>query len=932
MKYSLLLLCTLFFSLSGLAQDTGSIVGVLSDKEANNAPLPFATVQIKDTSKGSTTDFDGLYELANIDPGTYTLIFSFVGYETLEVPDVVVESGKVTTVNTGLSASAAALDEVIIKTTVSRESEVALLLEQKKAVSIQQSIGADELARKGVSDAAAAIAKISGVSQQQGGGNVYVRGLGDRYLNTTYNGLSLPSNDIENKNIDLDLFPSDIIQNVNVSKAYATNFYGDFAAGNINVVSKDYKGRGFLTADLGTGFNTNALGLDQNLRSEGTGYFGFYNRYHNNPFAIILSHGPDPVDAGAPINVSGSLAGGTSFDFGEDGGRLSAFGTVSFANDFGYRRGQASDYTTVFEQEFSDVEWYDYNTTTTAMANLIYRNGDHQLQFNSLFLNSTSDEISNFGIDGQGRNRDAIVNTDGGFFVKNIQFQQDMIFVNQLSGLHQFDENLELSWGVGFNTALSRQPDRKRFTLEQYDLELDNDPVTAPTFFSNTDFDNQRYFQDIRDEELNSRVNLEYTASETVKYNFGYNGRTKERNFENIRYGYDLLARNTPVPNINNLNDIFTVENLGVIYETSVIRPIAPELGIGTTNFPGLPENTYTGNLDIHGIYANAELTAGKWLFVPGMRVEFFEQSINYDVINLVNGIGDVAVYDNFYLPSLNIKYALNDDQNLRLSASKTVSIPEFKEVAPFVYENVVTRVGGNPNVLSETSTSDIFNLDLKYEWFMEGGQLLSLAAFAKEIKDPINKVIANDATGTQRYFRTGEKANVYGLELEVRKNLLTDENGDANLAFGLNATYMHTEQDLNSEFANQGPVSITTTINRTDELQGASPFLINADLNYSPTQFENYKPVANLIFSYFGDRIDVIGPDQLGNIVEKSVATLDFVLRNSIGEHWEVNFSAKNLLNPDIEFLRENTPDGDVPIIKFQRGVNFGLSAKYKF
>ncbi|WP_273005018.1 carboxypeptidase-like regulatory domain-containing protein, partial [Leeuwenhoekiella blandensis] len=222
MRQFYLFLIGIIFSAATWAQGTGSIVGVLSDKEVNNEPLPFATVQIKNTSKGTTTDFDGLYEISNVEAGTYTLVFSFVGYETVEVPNVVVEADKVTTINAGLGATAAALDEVVITTTVSRESEVALLLEQKKAVSIQQSIGADELARKGVSDAAAAIAKISGVSKQSGGaGNVYVRGLGDRYLNTTYNGLTLPSNDIEKKNMDLDLFPSDIIQNVAVSKAYS---------------------------------------------------------------------------------------------------------------------------------------------------------------------------------------------------------------------------------------------------------------------------------------------------------------------------------------------------------------------------------------------------------------------------------------------------------------------------------------------------------------------------------------------------------------------------------------------------------------------------------------------------------------------------------------------------------------------------------------
>ncbi len=366
----------------GYSQDNGSVVGVLSDKEVNNEPLPFATVQLQGTTKGTTTDFDGLYQIENVEPGSYVLVFSFVGYETLEVP-VTVESDKVTTVNAGLSATAAALDEVVITTTVSRESEVALLLEQKKAVAIQQTIGAEELARKGVSNAAAAIAKISGVSRQSSGaGNVYVRGLGDRYLNTTLNGLSLPSNDIEKKNIDLDLFPSDVIQNVAVSKAYSTRFYGDFAASNIDVIAKDYKGRGFLDIDLGAGINTRAIGKNF-MRSEGTGYFGFYNRYAHNPFAVILSHGVDPVDGGTPINVQGTVSGGKSFDFKDDT-RLSMFFTASFNNGFEYRRGSAVDFTTVYKQRFDDVEEFEYSTNTTAMANFIYRiSGDHRINFTS---------------------------------------------------------------------------------------------------------------------------------------------------------------------------------------------------------------------------------------------------------------------------------------------------------------------------------------------------------------------------------------------------------------------------------------------------------------------------------------------------------------------------------------------------------------------
>ncbi len=924
-KFSTLIF--LFFSAFTFAQGTGSIVGTLTDKDFNNEPLAFANVVIKGTSTGTTSDFDGLYELENVEAGTYTLTFSFVGYETVEISNIIVEANKVTTINVPLGASAATLDEVVIKTTTKRESEVALLLEQKKANTIKQSIGAEELSRKGVSDAAGAVSKISGVSRQEGGSNVYVRGLGDRYLNTTYNGLSLPANDIEKKNMDLNLFSSDVIQNVSVSKAYATNFYGDFAAGNVNILAKDYTGNFFLDAEIGGNINSRAYGQDF-VRNEGIGYFGFYNRYDNNPFAVILSHGVDPVSAGEAIAINGTLSGGTSIRF-KDNSKLSVFYTASFSNDFEYREGTRVDFTTVEKKRFPNVEEYEYNTNTTAMANIVYNNDGHKLSYNSLFINDATDQVGYYGIKGQGTNRDAILDTDRGFYQMNAQFDQDMIFVNQLLGEHTIDEKFKVEWGVGYNKVYARQPDRRRISVERYDLAFDNDPTTNPSFFNNIPFDNQRYFQNIEDEELNSRLNLEYTASKNFKFNFGYNGRTKERYFENIRYGYDFIEPNTPVTDVNNLDAVFDVDNLGVVWDTFVFNPIYPQGGIDNTNYPGLNENTYTGNLNIHAGYINAEINAGdKWTFVPGFRAESFEQRIKYDVINLPSSEpGFRSTYQNFYLPSLNIKYALTEDQNLRFAVSKTVSFPEFKEVAPFVYEDVTQRVGGNPDLLEDPSFSDIYNLDLKYEWFFGKSEVISIAAFGKRIDNPVNKVIANDATGTQRYFRTGEKAEVVGAELEVRKNIIAGDANDALLSAGLNITYMETTQDLRDSNG-----LFSTTFNRnSDELQGASPLLINADLNLSPV-FGNYKPVMNAVFSYFSDRIDALGSGQLGNIIEKSVPTLDLVWKNSIGEHFEVNASAKNLLDPSIERIRENTAQGDVIISQYKRGIRLGLQLKYKF
>ena len=946
------ILFILLLSVFSNAQETGSVSGKLIDKEYNNEPLPFANVLIKGTTTGVTSDIDGLYKIENLNPGTYTFQFSFVGYETIE-KQVEVIAGQDTKLDVIMFASAASLDEVVIKTTAKKETEAALLLDQKKATEIKQSIGSQELSRKGVSDAAGAVAKISGVSKQEGSSNVYVRGLGDRYLNTTLNGLSLPSNDVNKKNIDLDLFSSDIIENVSISKAYSSKFFGDFSAGNVDVTSKDYKGNGFFDFYVGSSVNSNSIDKSF-VKSEGTSYFGYYNRYDNNPYAVILSHGFDPANAATPIDINFGGSFGKSFDF-ENGSRLSFYGTGSFENGFEYRRGSNVDYTNVEKKAFEDAEEFEYSTKTTGMVSANYKlDNTHSFKFNSLFINSSSDRVGYFGIDGSGRNRDAILDTDQGFYQMNVQFNQNLIYVNQLLGRHRFEE-WDIDWGFGYNVVNAHEPDRKRISIENYQFALDNDTSTNPSFYSNVVFDNQRYFQDINDEEYNSRFNVSYEPSETFKLNFGFSGRAKERNFENIRFGYDITNPNTPVSDVNNFNSIFTLNNLtlnpgsGGLYDIQVINPIP---GQSNTNRPGLPENTYNGNLDIFASYANAEIKSKdeKWLIVPGVRFELIDQEIAYDVINLGQlGNSSVEAEETVFLPSLSIKYALNDDQNLRFSASQTISLPEFKEVAPFVYESISQRIGGNPDLLgrqsgsniqytnvNDASYSEILNFDLKYEWFMSKSEIISIGGFYKRISDPVNQVVAFDATGTQRFFRTGEKAEVFGIEAEIRKNILVDEDDNSKLAVGLNATYMYTNQDLYNSIIGTYSVSFNTD---EEELQGASPFLINADVSYSPT-IGNFKPSANLVFSYFADRIDALGSGQLGNVIEKGIPTLDFILKGKLTENLELSVGIQNLLNPTVQYLREGTSIGDVlvtspngkDVTDYKLGINSGFSLKYKF
>src|SRR5690606_24311477 len=201
------LLGFLFFITLSFAQ-TGTVSGTILDKEFDNEPLPFANITVKGSTQGSSTDDQGRYTIS-LKPGNYTLVIAYLGYETKEIP-FTLKANERKVINHTLAASGVQLNDIVIEHAVLKEKE-SVLLQEQQAVEIKQAIGAQELSRKGISNAEAAVVKTSGVAKQEGVKNVFVRGLGDRYNSTSMNGLALPSEDPEYKNISLDFFGSEII-------------------------------------------------------------------------------------------------------------------------------------------------------------------------------------------------------------------------------------------------------------------------------------------------------------------------------------------------------------------------------------------------------------------------------------------------------------------------------------------------------------------------------------------------------------------------------------------------------------------------------------------------------------------------------------------------------------------------------------------------
>ncbi|KOS06614.1 TonB-dependent receptor [Flavobacterium akiainvivens] len=909
MKLKFLVL-TLFTVLMGFAQEKATINGTVTDNEMDGAGLAFASVNIKNTTVSTTTDENGAYTF-KVDAGTYTLVFDFLGYETKEV-EVTVAAGETKTIDQPMGASSVELNQVVIESTVSREKESALLAQQKNAVEMKQAIGAQELSRKGIGDVATAVAKTSGISKQEGSNNVYVRGLGDRYNSTSMNGLPIPSNDPEKKNIFLDIFTTDIVDVISIDKVYNTKLFGDFAGGNVDIISKEYRGDGMLEVSVGAKGNTNALNKSgEFFLQDGPGKFGFTNNsYPSNALTgFNFSNSLNPTKE-SPYAGSFGFKAGESYNIGEQG-KLSLFATASYSNSYDFREGINQNVSAQgAEIKSFNQERFQYNTNTTGMFNAAYRiNDNNKISYNLLFVNSSDQFRDTFS----GFIRDIAEDDNGlmqrGTYVKN------SLMINQLIGSHKIDSLTTVDWGASYNTVKGDMPDRTQNTLKNVDGVWNIAQITTT--------DNHRYYQKLTEDELAARIaitrklGVDENGEARGNISAGYNGRFKQRDFEAIQFNFRLTgsAMTTPV-DPNNLDAFFNQNN----YSSGLFSIEA---------FAGMTPQTYSGDQDIHAGFVNADYRlTDKLTASVGLRYERITQTVNWRT-QLEPVPSSNTFNRNEFLPNLILKYELNDKQNLRFAASKTYTLPQFKERSPFVYEDVTEIKFGNPYLYPSTD----YNVDLKWEFFPENDELFSATVFGKLIEDPINEVNLASSTNDISWVNISDQGTVYGIEIEARKNLFSLDTEFTNkLSFGFNASYMQTQQDLDAEKVRtetQGRLNTNFT-NTESSFTGASDFLLNADLSYTRNWNADSGITATVMYSHYSDRLYALGIEQKGNLVDKGMGALDFVVKSRLGRHFGVDLVTRNLLNPEFQRIQQNA-SGYVPAVTFKRGTYVGIGVTYK-
>lgn len=531
------------------------IKGAVKDK-LSKEPLIGATIRLLGTQAGAVTDMEGNFELNSMGvlEGMYDIEIKYVGYKTEVRRKVRVENGKLVILNLELETDAQELADVVVVAKKNRENENMLLLEQQKAVIAVQSVGVRELSRKGVSDAEGAVTKVAGVSKQDGVKNVFVRGLGDRYNATTFNGFALPSEDPEYKNISLDFFGTDIIQSVGVKKAFNAGGSSDVGGATIDIVSKELIGSGHLGFGISGGLNTQTVAADF-LKQDGVNFMGFANRTeHADENSWNFRNKLDPSAQHLQINRSYSISGGKRFYVGKDKNPFSFFLTAGHTTDYQYTD-EIIRNTTTSGTVYKDMNGKKYaeNISQLALANVDFdMQNRHHISYNLMMIHANTQSVGDYN----GKNSIFSDDYENLGFTRRQQTNDNMLIVNQLMTNWGLTKSLSLDAGASYNMVKGYEPDRRINNLTKAE-----DGYTLLRGNSQ-----QRYFSTLDEDDLNVKAGLVYRLKDNIEeisnVRFGYTGRFVDDNFKATEYNL-TVGHVSAIPSLDDfsLDDYYNQEN-----------------------------------------------------------------------------------------------------------------------------------------------------------------------------------------------------------------------------------------------------------------------------------------------------------------------------------------------------------------------------------
>jgi hypothetical protein len=870
----------------------GYIKGRIIDKQTKEL-LIGAAVLLDNTTIGSVSDVYGEFVIPNISSGKYKVTGSYISYLPQTMENVVVTEGDTTTIIFALNAMNFDIAGVDVVARLNRESENILLLDQKKAMIATRQIGVAELSRKGMGDAESAVSAVAGVSKQDGVKNVFVRGLGDRYNATLLNGMPVPSEDPEYKNIALSFFEADIIKNIGVDKVFGVDGSSDVGGAIIDIRSKELNGDYSFGVSVSGGVNMPAVERDFK-QIDGFNYFGVAKLKQPARGSFGFGNKLDPTIISLPVNESYRISGGRKIDINNN--PLNIYAVASHSSDFSFTREQIRNSTTagmVYQDQTGKK--YGGRKSQLALANINYMTkSNHSLSYNFMMLHSTNYYLGEYLGRHSEKFQDAF--NDNGY-LRRQQVNDNRLFSHQLLTNWTLSDRFQFGVNGSFNQINGHEPDRRENYLSQ------KEDGTYGLTGSNRQ---KRFFSGLDGSDFNYSAKLTYRLkdaanSENSSISVGYSGYLSETSFEASEFNFSAAAGSFDLDNLL-LDDIYNRGNFD------------KGLFAMAENYP----STYSVDKNNHSFFLSGLWQFNKsWSTIVGLKYDMVDMSVTYDVPGQT---GTDKIDKSFLLPSLHLKYGLDDKNIFRLGFSKTYTLPQSKEISPYQYVNIGFTSEGNPNL----SHSDNYNFDLKWEFYPASSELVSAALFYKRIVNPIGKVDKGNSAGLLTYDNIGDNADVAGVEIELRKKIFSRENVersvDNNLSLGFNFSYIHTATTL----------KLANTPQRTSKLEGASPFIVNADLTYRCSKADRDFSTS-LVLNYFSDRIYTVGTMGYDDIMEKGVPTLDLVVAGKVAKRLGLKIKAANILDPDFKLTRDIEETGNtVTLNSFKKGMNLSMSLSW--
>jgi len=872
------------------AARAGRIVGRILDA-ATGQGLSDVGVQIVGTTLGTSSAIEGRYTVVNVPAGTVTIQVRRIGYAPKTVTGILLDAGQTLEQNVTMQPATVQLQAMQVTAANERGTVNEALDQQRTATGIVSSVTAEQITRSPDSDAAQAVQRVSGVTVQDGR-YVFVRGLGERYTTASLNGARIPSPEPEKRVVPLDMFPSGLLQSITTSKTFTPDQSGDFSGAQVDIRTREFPARRQITYSLTTGVNSGSTGSNILTAPRAGGErLAFVGTKRNLPWLVAsvgnfqqinLNQGDKnllintfrnswaPETERASPNVTASMSvGGNDAILGHRVGYV-ASGTYSLVQDQKSEQTRAlADRGTTFG-ETREIDHFDGSTGSSSvlwggLVNLSTLVGTNtRLMFNNTY-NRTADNDA--------RSETGSLENEGvRAHIDRLQYVERSVRSNQLAGEHQVGDRHKVDWAATSSAVTRDEPDRSEF-VSVLERTTPNGPESS--LWLNTG--NQgavRTFSQLDEQSSEGKLNYQLTFPWRGRDNLVKVGglyRATDRDADSRAFSISAAAAPLSVRELppEELFDGRFSQGASNVFD------IAP-LGQG---------GAYDARDRLTASYAMTEIgITDRVRFIGGARLE-----LDNVRVNAVSTLGSPVSTDKSWtdvLPSAAVNVRLTEAQSVRLSMSRTLARPEYRELAPIASRDVIggDNIEGDPN-LERTLIS---NADVRWEWYPNAGEVVSVALFGKRFEKPIERVYRPVGSGSRTvFYLNAAGADNYGVELELRKNMGILARSLEPLTAFTNVTVMESTIEL-------GETTASAT-NKNRRMVGQSPYVINAGLTYAPL---GGSTSATLLFNRVGERIDAAGDQPLPDVVEQARTALDFSVHFPLLSSLSGRFDAKNLLN----------------------------------